>query len=116
MKYVTENHRAWLEGNRDSPMTREEAIKAHIELTQNPSDDILNGFYNNPISLKIINLGFTPKEIKELKGKRVLDIGCGSKSSLVYWMRELEIEAEGIDPRVEGAEQFLIKQFMGRGR
>ncbi len=37
----------------------------------------------------------------------VLDIGCGSRASLVWHLRSLEIEAYGIDRRIEREEPYL---------
>jgi len=48
--------------------------------------------------------------LKTLKGKKVLDLACGKKASLVYFLRKHKVKAEGIDPEIEEGESFLIKQ------
>lgn len=66
-----------------------------------------------PVKWQLMILGFTPEMFEGLKGKKALDVGCGAKASLVYHMREMGIEADGIDPFVEGRASFLFPYQVG---
>ena len=62
-----------------------------------------------PVPVQIENLGLE-KLLDKLKGKRILDIGCGDKPKLVYYLHSLGIEADGIDSEVKIMAPFLMLQ------
>jgi len=83
------------------------------------------GFVQFPTHLQLIFFGLIDADIDKvdkmirndeqvkldnLKGKRILDIGCGRDANLVYYLREQGIDAEGIDPCVNKPESFLMQQ------
>jgi len=61
----------------------------------------------HPLEENLLFLGLDAA-LKDLDGKRVLDIGCGREARLVYYMRRKGVDAEGIDSEVEARESFLI--------
>lgn len=58
---------------------------------------------------QLANLGFSLEAVAQISGP-VLDIGCGSKANLVYYLRSCGVYAEGIDPRVSNGIPFLMRQ------
>lgn len=72
-------------------------------------------FTNVPPAHQIPLLGLTPEVIAQLKGKRVLDFGCGI-GSLVRKLRKEGVLAEGIDPRAPNREHFYRIHVEGVGR
>lgn len=112
MAIVTQRHRDWLEGREDE-IWDERDFPEMLNGLFRDRNAWTNGFYNTPIALQVRTLGLSRKEINSIGGKRVLDIGCGSNPALVYWLRELGAEAEGVDHLVAKEEPFLMKRAVG---
>lgn len=70
------------------------------------------GQVNFPANMQMPNLGITQAFIERTKisNRKILDLACGKKANLVYYLRDKRVEAEGIDPVLELHEDFLIKQ------
>jgi SAM-dependent methyltransferase len=64
-----------------------------------------------PVPVQIENLGLE-KLLDKLKGKRILDIGCGDKQKLVYYLRSLGIDTDGIDSGIKAVAPFLMPQII----
>jgi SAM-dependent methyltransferase len=89
-----------------------------IKMSYNLSEEDLrdmncrpSGFRLFPVLRQIENLGLE-KLLDKLKGKKVLDIGCGDKPKLVNYLRSLRIEADGIDSEIEVIFPFLMPQIV----
>jgi len=52
-------------------------------------------------------LGLEDEDIEKLRGKKVLDVGCGREANLVRYLREKGIEAEGIDSKAPAGDWFI---------
>ncbi len=59
-----------------------------------------------PYEWQVKMLGLAER-ISQLKGKNVLDIGCGKEANLVYYLRKQGINTEGIDVRAPNDDGFL---------
>jgi SAM-dependent methyltransferase len=64
-----------------------------------------------PAGLSLPLLGLDKNAIDLLRGKRVLDFGCGN-GGLVAFLRSRGIEAEGIDPEAPEGVPYLMKRFV----
>jgi hypothetical protein len=69
--------------------------------------------YQFPLGNLLFFLGLEKKLI-ELKGKKVLDVGCGADARLVYFLRSVGVNAGGIDPCVTDKKPFLIRRRISR--
>ena len=67
---------------------------------------------NFPVELQLSCLGLSIEELQRLRGKRVLDIGCG-KGELVYFLNDVGIDAEGIDSRAPEDRVFIRQKVTG---
>jgi hypothetical protein len=117
--YVTLAHREWLAGRRESIMDEEASERSIGNILTNLAA-WQDGLTNSDVEFQVTTLGLKPADILGLEGQKVLDIGCGRDSVLVYWLRELGVDAEGIDPIVSGGIPFLMQQavngFSAEGR
>ena len=66
-----------------------------------------------PLFIQALALGITKKTVHSLKGKKVLDIGCGEQHDLVTYLRKMEVDAEGIDPKIKESQPWLIGAAIG---
>ena len=64
-----------------------------------------------PVPVQIENLGLE-KLLDKLKGKSILDIGCGDKQKLVYYLRSLGIDTDGIDSGIKAVAPFLASSII----
>ncbi len=64
---------------------------------------------NFSVAFQRESLGLDSGLIESLKGKRVLDLGCGSTANFVNYLRHYGIEAEGIDVSVPHS-SYLVNQ------
>ena len=60
--------------------------------------------------VELLSLGLDQNMLESLRGERVLDLGCGKEAHLVHYLRELGIDAEGIDPALSQKNSFLMKR------
>jgi hypothetical protein len=113
MTLVTRAHREWLDGKRPeiADETRLWECVGYVVDHERRGEECGRD-YCMPIELQVKSLQLSKERIRDLirMGGKVLDVGCGKQASLVCWLRELGIDAEGIDPNVETDEPFLIKQ------
>jgi SAM-dependent methyltransferase len=65
-----------------------------------------------PLEMTLDDLGLDEKRLREFKGKGVLDIGCG-EGILVEFLREMGIQAEGIDPHAPSKTYFMRRKING---
>lgn len=73
-----------------------------------------------PLELQIRLLGIDKETLNRLRGKNVLDPCCGNRGKLVEYLREHEINAEGIDSNLEVSKPYLMRRtigvdYMGKG-
>lgn len=110
---VTQSHREWLEGRRAELLGYEDNIQDCEALLRFVNST--RGFIdcNMPPASQIELLGLARHDILALKGRRTLDIACGSQARLVNWLREVGVEAEGIDPTLNNGVPYLMKQWIG---
>lgn len=66
-----------------------------------------------PIDFIILNLGL---KVDELRGKRVIDIGCGRDANLVRYLRGKGVEAEGIDVELREENKYIEQVKASRMR
>jgi len=113
---VTDRHRAWLNGDLDDIVDTSGSLELLSELFEHSTSAGDSGQFESPVGMQVEPLGLTREELNSIGGKKILDIGCGQKANLVYWLRELGADAEGIDPRVSNGERYLMKRrFSGMG-
>lgn len=70
------------------------------------------GYEQAPLGFQLDILGLGKERIKNLEGKKVLDIGCGN-GTLVEHLRSKGIEAEGIDYYAPKGQKHFIAQGIG---
>jgi SAM-dependent methyltransferase len=68
------------------------------------------GENNFAVETQIKGLGLTEDFTRALKGRKVLDIGCGRNADLVELLISCNILAEGIDPLLEREASYLMKR------
>ncbi len=64
------------------------------------------GTFKYPVEWQLKMLGLDEEKVARLKGRCVLDVGCGN-GDLVYYLRSRGISAEGIDACAPGDEGFM---------
>ncbi len=67
-----------------------------------------------PLEHQVSLLGLNSGALKALKGKIVLDLACGC-GSLVNYLRENGVNAQGLDPRAPEADHFMRCSVLGLG-
>jgi len=66
---------------------------------------VAGGYTEYPVWFIMENLGLDPC----FRGK-LLDVGCGRNGNLVEYLRELEIEADGVDTQVRRSAPYLMRE------
>ena len=72
---------------------------------------VRKGIVNFPLIFQRESLGLEDSIVEELKGKRVLDIGCGSEARLVRYLRQNCVDAEGID-QFSSSDPYILNQII----
>jgi SAM-dependent methyltransferase len=67
------------------------------------------GSRQTPVGIQVSLFGFTPRTLKSLKGKSVLDVACGD-GSMVKYLRSAGVNAEGMDSSAPASHPYFIKK------